>query len=119
MELDPLSGSNRGFEATVACSTPGGPPRELQRVTYVPGRHVGAELPGDDVAREDVKYGPAVDRYICPNGKTLRQHRLAGRLAGAKPEVPSSRLTKGRAFGTRFGLNELQSYRLIAVTENL
>jgi IS5 family transposase len=36
-------------------------------------------------SREDFKYDPAEDRYICPNGKNLRQYRLAARLAKAKP----------------------------------
>jgi transposase len=36
-------------------------------------------------SREDFKYDPGEDRYICPNGKNLRQYRLAGRLAKAKP----------------------------------
>jgi transposase len=46
-------------------------------------------------SREDFKYDPGEDRYICPNGKNLRQYRLAGRLANAKP--PKDGLLRYRA----------------------
>ena len=29
-------------------------------------------------SREDFRYDPQEDRYICPNGRNLRQYRLAG-----------------------------------------
>ena len=46
-------------------------------------------------SREAFKYDPAEDRYICPGGKNLRQYRLAGRLAKAKP--PKDDLLRYRA----------------------
>jgi transposase len=46
-------------------------------------------------SREDFKYDPAEDRYICPGGKNLRRYRLAGRLAKAKP--PKDGLLRYRA----------------------
>jgi len=46
-------------------------------------------------SREDFTYDPAEDRYICPNGKNLRQYRLAGRLAKARP--PKDGLLRYRA----------------------
>ena len=46
-------------------------------------------------SREDFQYDPLEDRYICPNGKNLRQYRLAGRLAKAKP--PKDGLLRYRA----------------------
>ena len=46
-------------------------------------------------SREDFKYDPGEDRYICPNAKNLRQYRLAGRLAKAKP--PKDALLRYRA----------------------
>jgi len=46
-------------------------------------------------SREDFEYDPREDRYICPNGKNLRQYRLAGRLAKAKP--PKDGLLRYRA----------------------
>jgi transposase len=46
-------------------------------------------------SREDFTYDPGEDRYICPNGKNLRQYRLAGRLAKAKP--PKDGFLKYRA----------------------
>ena len=47
------------------------------------------------LSREDFKYDPGEDRYICPNGKNLRRYRLAGRLANAKP--PKDGLLRYRA----------------------
>lgn len=46
-------------------------------------------------SRDDFTYAPEDDRYICPNGKNLRQYRLAGRLAKAKP--PKDGLLRYRA----------------------
>jgi transposase len=46
-------------------------------------------------SREDFTYDPADDRYICPNEKNLRQYRLAGRSAKAKP--PKDGFLKYRA----------------------
>ena len=46
-------------------------------------------------SREDFPYDRQEDRYICPNGKNLRQYRLAGRLAKAKP--PRDGLLRYRA----------------------
>jgi hypothetical protein len=46
-------------------------------------------------SREDFNYDSAEDRYICPNGKNLRQYRLAGRVAKAKP--PKDGLLRYRA----------------------
>jgi hypothetical protein len=46
-------------------------------------------------SREDFKYDPQEDRYVCPNGKNLRRYRLAGRLAKAKP--PKDGLLRYRA----------------------
>jgi len=46
-------------------------------------------------SREDFTYDPQEDRYICPNGKNLRQYRLAGRLAKAK--TPKDGLLRYRA----------------------
>jgi transposase len=46
-------------------------------------------------AREDFTYDRHEDRYVCPNGKNLRQYRLAGRLAKAKP--PKDGLLRYRA----------------------
>ena len=46
-------------------------------------------------SREDFRYDRQEDRYICPNGKTLRRYRLAGRLAKAKP--PKDGLHRYRA----------------------
>lgn len=36
-------------------------------------------------SRADFTYDGHEDRYICPGGKNLRQYRLAGRLARARP----------------------------------
>ena len=36
-------------------------------------------------SREDFRYEPEGDRYICPNGKELKRYRQAGRIAKAKP----------------------------------
>jgi len=46
-------------------------------------------------SREDFRYDRQEDRYVCPNGKNLRQYRLAGRLAKAKP--PKDGLLRYRA----------------------
>lgn len=46
-------------------------------------------------SRDDFTYDPEDDLYICPNGKNLRQYRLAGRLAKAKP--PKDGLLRYRA----------------------
>jgi len=46
-------------------------------------------------SREDFEYDRQEDRYICPNGKNLRQYRLASRLAKAKP--PKDGLLRYRA----------------------
>jgi len=46
-------------------------------------------------SRQDFRYDPWEDRYVCPNGKNLRQYRLAGRLAKAKP--PKDGLLRYRA----------------------
>lgn len=46
-------------------------------------------------SREDFRYDPKEDRYVCPNGKNLRRYRLAGRLAKAKP--PKDGLLRYRA----------------------
>ena len=47
------------------------------------------------LSREDFRHDPHEDRSICPNGKNLRQFRLAGRLAKAKP--PKDGLYRYRA----------------------
>lgn len=46
-------------------------------------------------SREDFRYDRQEDRYVCPNGKNLRQYRLAGRLGKAKP--PKDGLLRYRA----------------------
>ncbi len=46
-------------------------------------------------SRDDFRYDRQEDRYICPNGKTLKRYRLAGRLAKAKP--PKDGLHRYRA----------------------
>ena len=43
----------------------------------------------------DFRYDRQEDRYVCPTGKNLRQYRLAGRLAKAKP--PKDGLLRYRA----------------------
>lgn len=46
-------------------------------------------------SRADFRYDAGEDRYICPGGKNLRQYRLAGRMAKAKP--PEDGLLRYRA----------------------
>ena len=46
-------------------------------------------------SREDFNYDRQEDRYICPNGKTLKRYRYAGRLAKARP--PKDGLYRYRA----------------------
>ena len=38
-------------------------------------------------SREDFKYEPEGDRYICPDGKELKRYRRASRMAKAKPPM--------------------------------
>jgi len=46
-------------------------------------------------SRQDFHYDTQEDRYICPGGKELKQYRLAGRIAKAKP--PKDGLLRYRA----------------------
>ncbi len=49
-------------------------------------------------SREDFTYDVHEDRYVCPEGKSLLQYRLPGRLAKAKP--PKDGLLRYRAIKT-------------------